>query len=234
MLMKNSIKVLLLPLFLICIQNAYSLEAPVSKLDVEAYAGGNFTRGSQFMCEIAGICSVELNDTLGFRGGLSVGRTMIDTDINALVNIYYSPFENLPLSFSVAYIYNGLPEYEAHTSSIIPFVSFNARIAGIMLGMNFRFSSHFGESAQFETVLSFYGYFNFINNDRIRIGIGAGNLKDFHSNNMGAISMNLFAELPIAENLIFLNDVEYMQSGMDGLTATLFKISFHTGVKISW
>ena len=232
--MKNTIKVLLLPLFFLCLQNAHSLDIQVTDVNVKAYLGGNFTRGSQFMGEIMGIGSVELNDTIEFRGGLSVGRTMIDTDINALVNVNYSPFEELPLSFSVRYIYNGLPEYEAHTSSIIPYVSFNARIAGIMLGMNFRFSSHFGESAQFETVLSFYGYFNFINNDRIRIGIGAGNLKDFHSNNMGAISMNLFAELPIAENLIFLNDVEYMQSGMDGLTATLFKISFHTGVKISW
>jgi len=186
------------------------------------------------MGEIAGIGSVELNETIEFKGGLSVGRTMIDTDINALVNVNYSPFEGLPLGFSVRYIYNGLPEYEAHTSSIIPYVSFNARIAGIMLGMNFRFSSHFAESAQFETVLSFYGYFNFINNDRIRIGIGVGNLKDFHSNNMGAISMNVFAELPIAENLIIVNDIEYMQSGMDGLTATLFKMAFHTGVKISW
>ena len=232
--MKNTIKVILLPLFFICLQNAYSLDTQVTDVNVETYLGGNYTRGSHFMGEIAGIGSVELNDTLSFRGGLLAGRTMIDTDINALVNINYSPFKELPLSFSVKYIYNGLPEYEAHTSSIIPFVSFNARIAGVMLGMNFRFSSHFAESAQFETVLAFYGYFNFINNDRIRIGIGAGNLKDFHSNNMGAISMNVFAELPIAENLIIVNDIEYMQSGMDGLTATLFKMAFHTGVKISW
>ena len=232
--MKNSIKVLLLPLFFLCFQNAYSLDVQVTDVNVKAHFGGNYTRGAHFMGEIAGIGNVELNDTLGFRGGLSVGRTMIDTDINALVNVNYSPFENLSFIFSVAYIYNGLPEYEAHTNSIIPFVSFNARIAGVSLGMNFRFSSHFSESAQFETVLSFYGYINFINNDRLRVGIGAGNLKDFHANNMGAISMNLFAELPIAENLVIINDIEYMQSGMDGLTATLFKMSFNTGVKISW
>jgi len=232
--MKTSIRVLLLPLFFICLHGVNALEIEISQANVETYLGGNFTRGSQFMGEIAGIGVIEFNDTLGFRGGLSVGRTLIDTDINTFAAVKYSPFENLPLSFSVKYLYNGFPEYEAHTSSIIPFISFNARIAGISLGFNFRFSSHFGESAQFESVVSVYGYFNFINNDRILVGAGVGNLKDFYANNMGALSLNLFSQIPIADNLDIITDMEYMQSGMDGLTATLYKMAFHTGVKISW
>ena len=232
--MKTAIRILLLPLLFICFHNVYAINIEITNADVKAYIGGNYTRGSHFMGEIAGIGSAEINNAIGFRGGLSVGRTLIDTDINAFTGVKYSPFENLPLSFSVTYIYNGLPEYEAHINSIVPFISFNARRAGFSLGANFRFSSHFGESAQFESVLSFYGCFNFINNDRILIGIGCGNLKDFHANNLGALSLNLFAEIPVSENIVLLNDFEYMQSGMDGLTATFYKMAFHSGVKISW
>jgi len=231
--MKLSFKILL-PLFFLCLQNLHSLDIQISEANVEATLGGNYTRGSHFLGEIAGIGTIELNNVLGFTAGFSVGRTLIDTDLNATAGVSYSPFKTLPLSFSLKYFYNGFPEYHAHTNSIVPIVSFNARIAGVSLGMNFRFSSHFKEKAQFESVISFYGYVNFINNDRILIGVGAGNLRDFHANNMGAISLNLYAQIPIADNLIIVNDIEYMQSGMDGLTATLYKMAFKTGVKISW
>jgi len=232
--MKTYYKILLLPLFFLCLQNIHSFDFQLTEANVEATLGGNYTRGSHFLGEIAGIGTVEFDNLLGFTAGFSIGRTLVDTDINAFAGVRYTPFKTLPISFSLKYIYNGFPEYEAHTSSIIPYVSYDARIAGVSLGMNFRFSSHFFEEAQFETVLSFYGYFNFINNDRILIGIGAGNLKEFHANNMGGISLNVYAQIPVADNLSIVSDIEYMQSGMDGLTATLYKMAFKTGVKISW
>jgi len=232
--MKTSIRLLLLPLLFFCIQNAHTLDIEITRADVEAYLGGNYTRSSHFMGEIAGIGAVQLNNIIGFRGGLSLGRTLIDTDINIFITTEYSPFKKIPLSFSLAYIYNGLPEYKAHANSLVPFVSYYGKIAGISLGVNCRFSSFFGEKAEFESVVSFYGYVNFLNTEKIFMGIGCGNLKDFHANNLGAISLNLYAKIPITEKFTLINDLEYMQSGMDGLTATLFKISFHTGVKISW
>jgi len=232
--MERTIKFFLLTALFFCFQNVHALDIEITRADVDAYLGGNYTRGSHFTGEIAGIGSVQLNNTIGFRGGLSIGRTLIDTDINIFVSAEYYPFKKIPLSFSVAYIYNGLPEYEAHTNSLIPYISYKAKIAGVSLGFNCRFSSYFGGKAQFESVLSLYGYINFLNTDKILMGIGCGNLKDFHANNLGALSLNLFAKIPIAENIALINDLEYMQSGMDGLTATLYKVSFRAGVNISW
>ena len=186
------------------------------------------------MGEIAGIGTLVLNNTIGFRSGLSVGRTIIDTDINIFAGADYLPFKKLPLSFSVTYMYNGLPEYEAHTHSLIPFISYHGIRGGGLFGFNCRFSSHFGEKAQFESVISFYGYIYFLNTEKILMGLGCGNLKEFHANNLGALSINIFAKIPIVDNIALINDLEYMQSGMDGLTATLYKIVFRTGVKISW
>ncbi|MCL2276289.1 MAG: hypothetical protein FWC21_00180 [Treponema sp.] len=232
--MKFSFKVFFIPLIFLCSQNLHSLDIHISEANVKTVLGGIYSRGSHFSGEISGIGSIDLNNALGFTAGFSFGRTLVDTEINVIAGVNYSPFKIFPLSFSARYYYNLFPEYRAQLNSIVPVISFNGRIFGVSLGMNFRFSSHFREPAQFESIVSFYGYLNFINNDRILVGAGAGNLRDFHANNMGAISFNVYAQIPVADNLTIINDIEYSQSGMDGLTATLFKMAFKTGVKILW
>jgi len=232
--MKTSIKFLFLPLFFFCLQNILSLEIEITDKGVEAYLGGNYTRGSNLMAELSAAGGIELNKIIGFRCGLSVGRTLIDTEINTFLTVNYSPFSKVPVIFSVSHIWNGLPEYEAHANTLLPYVSFKAKRAGISLGANFRFTSYFREKAQFESVISFYGYFNFINNDKICFGLGAGNFNEFHANNLGAIFVNLYISIPLNNMITLYNDIEYMQSGMDGLTATLYRTAFKTGVKITW
>jgi hypothetical protein len=230
--MKTLTKFLILPLFLICIQNVNSID--ITGKEVQAYYRGEYTRGNHFLNEISAIGLIELQDVLAFKCGFAIGRSIIDTEINTLINAAYTPFSSIPLVFSVSYIYNGLPEYETHTNSIIPLISFNGKRAGISIGTNFRFTRFFSESTQFEPILSFYGYVNFINNDLLKIGIGAGNITDFQARNMGAFSFNLNAAIQLNDNWLLYNEIELKQSGVDGMATNLYGMAFRTGVKFSW
>jgi len=228
------LKKLLLLFFIIFLfnQNLNSLE--ITQIKAEGYFRGEHNRSAHFLSEVSAIGAVELENKYTFSGGLSIGITLIDTGINAFTKINYSPFLNLPLSFSVSYIYNGLLEYQTHTHSVFPLISYNADRAGISIGTNFRFSRFFGEKPQFESVFSFYGYFNFIKNDVLTLGIGLGNFNDFFAKNLGALSYYLNAEIQLNDNWQIINQIELMQSGMDGLSATFFGMAFRIGVKYTW
>ncbi|MCL2805103.1 MAG: hypothetical protein FWD26_04110 [Treponema sp.] len=246
--MKKLIAVLL---FFTCLQYIYTLETEeefseentdiessckinITLKQIEGYFRGEHTRGNDFLYELSAIGAIELESKYLFRGGLSFGWTLSDLEVNTFIGTAYSPFAKIPLSFSVSYIYNGLPVYENHTHSILPFISYHAKRAGISLGANFRFTRFFGEKAQFETVLSFYTYLNFVNNETLRIGIGCGNFNDFYAKNLGALFLNVYASIRLNEKWQIANEIDFMQSGLDGLTTTTYGISIRTGVKYTW
>jgi len=227
-------KKLFLFIFLVCSLNVYSLDINITEKEVETYLGVGYSRGFYQYGEVSAIGAVELYDRYKLRGGILFEKTSVNYDINTFINAGCSPFLKLPLSFSLAYIYNGLPEYEAHTHSIMPIVSFNAKRAGISLAANFRLSSFFGEPAIFESILSLYAYFNFINTDKLNIGVGGGNFSDFSARNIGAYSLNLYAAIHIDGKWSIINKIELMQSGGDGLTTTFYKLAYRAGVKFLW
>jgi len=224
--------IFILLFFIFCLQSLNSLE--ITEKEAGGYFRGAFTRSNDYLNEISTIGLIELDDKYTFKGGLSLGRTIVDTDINSFLNVKYSPFENIPLGFSVSYIYNGFPEYETHANSIFPFVSWDGQRMGVSAGCNFRFTRFFRESAQFESILSFNVYLNFINNDKLCFGLGFGNFDDFHANNLASFSPKLYAVIRFDSNWHLINDIEIMQSGADGLTTTLYGVSFRTGAKYSW
>lgn len=201
------------------------------------YLRGEYTRTSGFLYEISAAGKIVLQDKFGFRGGFSLGRTLYDTDINLFLYAGYSPFPGykfLPFTFSLSYIFNSLPEYKNNTNSIFPLISYNARYGGISLGCNFRFTSVFRELAAFEAVLSVYAYANFVNNERLRIGMGIGNFNDFHAKNLGAFSLNINSAVRINGKWSIVNEIEFLQSGLDGLSTTTYGISMRAGAKFSW
>jgi len=232
--MKTFFKFFCFSLLFCCSHSIYSLDIDISEKYLQACYKGEYTRGSNLLNDISITGLIELNHILAFKAGFSAGGKRQDTNINTFVNISYAPFLRLPFIFSLSWIYNGLLEYEAHSHSLFPYVSYNARYAGISLGFNLRFTSFFGEPSYFESILSLYGYVNFINNGSLRIGIGAGNFNEFHARNLGAYFIDFFASVKINKNFIFVNNIELMQSGGDGLTTTLLGIAFRTGVKFTW
>ena len=221
-------------MFVLCLPSVHSLDINITEMEAGGYFRGEYTRASHFLNEISAIGKIELEEKYAFKGGFAVGKALTEWSINSFVNSAYSPFENIPLGVSVSYIYNGLPDYETHANSIIPFIFYNADRAGISLGCNFRFTRFFGEKAQFESILSLYGYFNFINKEKLLFGIGAGNFYDFYAYNLGAYSLNINTAFRLDSNWRIINDIEFRQSGGDGLTTTLYGIAFRTGAKYSW
>jgi len=218
--------------FVFFIFNVYSVE--ITEKEVSGFYRGVYTRSNDFVNGVSATGALELESKFLFRGGLALGSSLTSTDIETFISTGYSPFQKIPLEFSVFYIYNGLPVYKTHANSVIPLLSYNADRAGISLGCNFRFTRFFAESAQFESIISFYGYFNIINTETLCIGIGGGNLRDFHADNLGAYSLNFYGEVQLNDSWRLINDIELKQSGGDGLSTTLYGITFQTGVKYSW
>ncbi len=238
MIHKKTFKIFSL-VFIFCLQNIHALD--ITGKEIEVYAKAEHNRTYNFYGGISVLGAVELNNFLAFRGGVSFGGTSDVTDIKTLVNAGFSPFvilpfeklKELPLDISVRYIYNGLHEYEAHTHSILHLISFNEKWAGISIGNNSKFSSHF-RSTHFETILTFSAYLNFVNNENFILGIGCGNLSDFQAANLGALSLKFGADININKNWSVINEFELMQSGLDGFSTTFYGFAIRGGAKYKW
>ncbi|MCL2210446.1 MAG: hypothetical protein FWB95_00815 [Treponema sp.] len=217
---------------LLSLTNAYSVD--ITEKEVELFTRAEYNRGFNNYGTISIAGGIELNNLIKFKSGFSLGLSLGDPDFNTFADIRYSPFKKIPLKFSLMYIYNGIPEYDTNTHALVPMILLSGKIAGLSIGSNFRFTSFFGEKPQFESILTFSGYLNFINNDKLSIGINAGNYDEFHAKNMGALSVSLNVLIRFGKNWTVINSLEYMQSGVDGFTATFYGVAWRGGAKFSW
>ena len=183
-------------------------------------------------CAVLG--AVEFNELYAFKGGISLGGTGDSFDIKTFTQGRIGPLFNIPLYFSLAYIYNGLPAYETHMHTLLPAASLNGRRAGITIGPGLRFTRFFGESALFESMLSFSAYVNFINNEKLRLGLSWANFSDFFAGTMGSYSLRVNSVIALNEHWSLINDLELLQSGSVGLAANFYGIAYRGGVRFSW
>jgi len=228
------IRKLLLMFLVFYAHNIYALNDVITGKNVELFLRGEYDRAYGSNGEISGTGTVELFSLLTIQGGIAVGIASDTADIKTSVSFRYAPFMKFPLHFSTAYIYNGLPGYEAHSHTIIPVISFNGRRAGVAAGLGFRFTSYFGEAPIFESIFSFSGYFNFINNEKLCIGINVANYNNFVIRNMGAYSSSLYGMVCIRERWMVIGILEFLQSGGTGLSTNFYGISFQGGVRFTW
>jgi len=218
-------------------QSSPSLPPGITEVELEVYLGAEYNRSNFNNGSIILAAGIEFIDLIYARGGFSYCQSTLGIDLNSFVNIRFSPFSQQylsPLSFAVSYIYNGMIDLDVHMHSILPMISYMTDRAGASIGLSLRFTSFFGEDPQFESVLSFYGYFNFIMTETFVLGIGAGTMNDFYARNMAAIWLNLNADFHLNKNFSIYNKIEIMQSGMDGLTAAFYGFAWQGGVKFSW
>jgi len=207
--------------------------------NVEAHILGEYTLGHYNYAELSFTGLISLNNLFSFRAGAAYGKSSINRDINTFLKAGFTPFVNFskyisPLCFSFSYIYNSFLDFDVKTHSIFPVISYNAKRFGTSLGMNFRLSSFFDEKPQFEPVFSFSIYCVFVDNDKFNMGIIIGNFNDFHARNLNAIWLNMSAVIRFNKTWSMLNEIELMQSGIDGLTTTFYGISYKGGVRFSW
>jgi len=202
--------------------------------EIEVYMRSEYNRSNIFYGELSLLGGLEFYNNLRVKGGISIGMTESSTDIHSFFRTNYAPFEKIPVTFSLIWIYNGIPEYEVHTHSLLPFVTYGSSRAGISAGVNFRFTSFFGEETQFESIFSFNGYVNFLNTDDVQIGLSAGTFGDFYAKNIGAYSLKLNIYMYLDSNWTILNEIELMQSGGDGFSTNFYGFAWRGGARYSW
>jgi len=212
----------------------YAAAAEITGKEIKSFTILEYNRSFGFIGGMSAIGGFELDNILHFKCGFSVETAKNSAFVDIFNNVTYSPFKKFPLHFSLSHIYNGIPEYQAHSNSILQYFSFLSRHAGISFGMNMRFSSFYGSKAQFESMFSYYGYFNFINNEKILIGTGWGNFDDFYANNFGSFSYSIYSAVHINKNWVINNEIIYRQSGADGFASSFYGVNWRTGAGFSW
>jgi len=217
---------------LFCVQAVYGID--LTGKEIEMYLTGEYNRGAEYIIGISAAGGIELNNVCKLRSGVFYDKNADSSDINSFFSGKYLPFSKIPLGFSLLYIYNGIPEYETHSHSILPFTSYNTKRIGISLGANFRFTSFFGETAVFEPIISFLSYFNFINNERFRFGISVGNFCEFYAKSTTAYSYSLNTGIHLNNKFLLINELEFLQGGADGLVSTFYGLALRGGVKFTW
>jgi len=216
----------------IFLRNAGAMD--ITGKELEVHLSGEHNRGFGYCGGFSVIGAVKPHESVFLRGGLSAGKLAGVSNVKAFSSVRAAPFSKIPLQFSLIYNYDGLSEYDVHTHSVLPVVSYNTARVGISYGPNFRFTSFFGEPAQFEPINSFSVHVNAINNEKRRLEVAVGNFGDFYAKNMGAYSLKLNYEAFVTVNLTLTGGVELLQSGSDVLSANYYGTAFRGGAKYSW
>lgn len=195
---------------------------------------GEYNKALLYSVDFSTIGSVELNKLYTCKSGISFGAIDNGFTIHTFVQNRIGPLFGQPLYFSLAYIYNGLPAYEAHAHTLLPVASFNGRRAGINIGPGLCFTRFYGEKSIFESMLSAYVYVNFVNNERLCIGMSLGNFNDFYAGTTGSYSLSLNSLIRFDKQWSLINNIELLQSGSVALAANFYGIACRTGVRFTW
>ena len=230
--MKYSINLIFFLLFILCLPVIHALD--ITDKSVESYVRGEYVRGVNFLGDASVVGTLELNEIYVIRSGLSLGGLNGGVNFNTFASAKVSPFSNVPLDFSLLWNYNGLFNYNAHSHTIMPIVTYNFYKVGISIGMNLRFSSFFNEKAIFESILSYLVYYSIIDNEALHLGVSLGNFNEFSAKNMGALYLSAITKFKVNDNWQVISEIELMQSGLDGFSTTFYGFAWKGGVRFSW
>ena len=220
--------------FFFMLHNLSALDIQITGKEAGLDIRGEYNRALLYSMDCSVLGAVELNKWYALKSGFSLGNTGGGSDIKAFVRNQIGPLFNHPLHFSLAYIYNGLPDYETHMHTLLPLVAFYGRWAGIAFGPGLRFTSFFGEKPLFESMLSCAVYVNFVNNQRLCIGMGLANFSDFSVGTMGSYFHSLNSLIHLSEHWSLINAIELLQSGSVALAANFYGIAYRGGVRFTW
>jgi hypothetical protein len=231
------VRKIIILVFFVCVQEIHALDIEITGKEAEAYIGGEYNRNYYFFGDISAIGALELNNRLKFKTGLSIGWAEGITDIKIFTGARFGLLEKWsldPLGLGLSWMYNGLPEYEAHSHTLLPYLSWNDKYWGAAIGPGFRFTSFFGEATIFEPTLSISAYANFINNEKLRIGLIIANFNDFQAHTVGFFSLCFNSAVQINSQWSILNELELKLSGIDGLTTNFYGIALRAGARFKW
>ncbi|MFP3042139.1 hypothetical protein LQZ19_10020 [Treponema primitia] len=233
---KHVYKIVLL-LCLFFIKNAYGFDISITRAELGFGIIPEYNRSFYYSWDIMTTGSVEFNKNFILGSGVSMGQVEDIFDINTYINAEYGfPFFRpyVPMVLKIAYIYNGLPEYETHIHTLLPTFSFKWRYFGGSIGSTLRFTTFDKNPAIFEPIIAYSAYLNFYNTDDAVIGIGLSNYDDFNAANLGSYSFNLNNRIRITNLISLSNVVEIAMSGNVGHIVSVYGISYGGMIIFKW
>jgi hypothetical protein len=220
---------LIVPLAFFLIQAAHA-----QNKEIGAFVCWEYDRKFYHYGAVQAVGAVEFDNRYLIRGGISLGKTQFDAGINAFGSARFDPKGARPLHFALAYIYNGLPDYDVHAHTLLPLIAYKGRRTEVAAGTTFRFTSFFSEPALLEAILAFSVCFYFIDNEIFSLAISWGNFDDFSARALGAYSFSLNSILRLSSSWFLVNEIELKQSGSLGLSAAFYGIAWRGGVRFAW
>ncbi|MDR3247668.1 MAG: hypothetical protein LBT39_02675 [Treponema sp.] len=238
---------LLLPLvFCSVVLGALDLEElGIGDVGAELSVKPEYSRNMGFCYEFALIGKAEFKESLLARGGIALGQTGKEFDLDLFLDAGY----RLPLPLSIdlsvhfEYLYNTIPEYLYQVNSLFPYLSYRNKWIGADLGSTLRFTTFDSELISFEPILSVRLFVNVFNLEQFNLLIGAGNFSTFSLGNLGAYYLFMKSQFNFDERqewiygsplVSLISTVNLYQTGSIGLTSTLQSISWEWGVCFSW
>jgi len=227
-------KIIVLLVLALILQNLHGLEIQSTGEELGFYFTPEFNRSLNFCWALSTVGAVTFQEMYTAKGGLALGGSGDVFDMKLFAGADVALPIGIPLFVGLSYNYYGLPKYEAHTHSLLPLVSLNYPRAGVSLGHTFRFTRFFGESPVFEPVFSFSAYVNFINKEKLLLGLKGANFSEFNYGNFGSYFFNLYSAVSLSEKLSLINEIELHQGGSVALSANFYGVVFRGGVLFSW
>ena len=230
----DKLKRIIIPLlFFLCLHFSEAQSLHIGK-NIEAQISSEYNRSLGIYADIGITGTITVNDRWFLKAGTAFGKTEYDYDIKAFANTGMQVFRNFPLILSCAYIYSNLPEYEVVSHTVMPLIAINGKRAGYATGVSFRYTSFFGEQAVLEPVPMLSLYLNFINNDKLMLGMRCANFSDFYAANLGALSMSFYSEINMNKQWTIMAAMELLQSGSFTFTANFYGLILRGGLRYSW
>jgi hypothetical protein len=188
-----------------------------------------------YQCKsFSAVYSVDFINRYTLSGGINFWGTKGLFEVDTRIDGEAAVLSRFPLYVNLAYIYNGMPNYDANTHTILPVIAIKGQRAGISLGPSFRFTAFYDDPVLFESILAFLIYVNFYNTGKLRIGMQCANYSDFIAGNFGAYFLNLNSTVRVTKVLSVNSELEFDQSGSVGLAANFYGIAFKAGVTLTW
>jgi len=235
---KNGSGFFLLCLFMVflffLVSGIYGLDIEVSKTELGAAFTPGYDRVFSQGLTVSAQGLIELNDRVRFKGGFAYWTASSVYEIDTFIGGEYALPVRVPLYVNLSYIYNGMPDYETHSHSLLHTVMIKGRWAGASLGFNLRFTSFFDDPVLFEPIIAFSGYVNFYNSETFRIGISCANYSEFSAGNFGSYFFGLNNMVRFSNMVAITNDLELYQAGSVGLSANFYGIAYRCGMVFSW
>jgi hypothetical protein len=221
--------------FIFCLTSGiYGLNIEVTQKELGIAFMPEYTRVFSQGLTMSGTGSLELNNRVSFRGGLAVWAASSVYEADAFIGGEYALPLRVPLFVNLSYMYNGLPDYETRSHSLLHTFMIKGRWAGASLGFNLRLTSFYGEDVLFEPIIAFSGYANFYTSEKFTIGISCANFSEFAAGNFGSYFFGLNSKIQFSNLVALTNDLELYQAGSVGLSANFYGIAYRGGVVFSW